>query len=174
MSCVRGQGLIIFLIRSTTIFATCYVCNRLRHYTRFPGWERLKICITISAFKWLSHLSSLHNGRIFIPPISVAVVSMVNAFTFRCGSSACNAPPAITWLWITGAFATILTHNTSNWNSNERNVIVLNTANLISHAKYLENSIFKNRGIPHVKCHMETDGGKQLYNTGAGGWFKEL
>lgn len=29
-------------------------------------------------------------------------------------------------------------------------------------------------GIPNVKRHVETDGGKQLYNTEAGVWFKEL
>lgn len=30
------------------------------------------------------------------------------------------------------------------------------------------------RGIPNVKRHMEADGGKQLFNTEAGIWFKEL
>ena len=129
VSCVRGQGLTIFLIRSTIIFATFYVCNRVQHYTRFPGSDRLNICIAISAFKWLSRLSSLHNGRLFIPLLSVAVASIVNAFTFRCGLSTCSAPLAVSWLWITGAFATTLTHNTSNWNSNERNVIILKTSN---------------------------------------------
>lgn len=30
------------------------------------------------------------------------------------------------------------------------------------------------RGIPNVKHHVESDGGKELYNTDAGVWFKEL
>lgn len=29
-------------------------------------------------------------------------------------------------------------------------------------------------GIPNVKHHVATDGGKQLYNTEAGVWFKEV
>lgn len=32
----------------------------------------------------------------------------------------------------------------------------------------------KGGGIPNVKRHVETDGGKQLYGTEAGVWFKEL
>lgn len=30
------------------------------------------------------------------------------------------------------------------------------------------------RGIPDVKHHVESDGGKQLYRTEAGVWFKEV